>query len=319
MKILMLSPNQETRWNRAHAIFRKAIGDQHDVTYIGPGYKGDWAKEGPYNVPQLVKQFGPFDFIFTYGLKYSLQFHGLGEIDDIKKVHFACDLVPAIPGWQGTITPYMQFFERDKYDCVFALSEGVIKTLTVRGVCEAEGKDVFFLPFGVDTDIYKEPETVEWVNRPIDITTAFSIHDAIYPMRSEINKMLNNLDDIKSHTARVFGDTFVNILHQSKIGVNASSAYKRFNLKPLEVMACGALCFTDHVDEYNDRMKSFASGKYCVIYKDLEDFYNKLYYYLDNYDKAEEIALRGMLYARRYHSNKVRVKEMTKCLKNLLT
>lgn len=313
----MLSPFQETRWNRAHALFRKAIGEQHDVTYIGPGYKGDWPDKGPYYVPHLVKEFGPFDFIITYGLTYSLQFHGLAEITKVKKAHFACDLVPAIPGWQGSITPYMKFFERDKYDCVFALSEGVIKTLTVRGVCEKEGKDCFFLPFGVDTDTYTEPETVDWADRPIDIMTSFSIHDAIYPMRSKINKLLDPLKDVNSHTARCFGDTFVNNLHKSKIGVNASSAYKRFNLKPLEIMACGALCFTDYVDEYNERLKAFSSGKYCVIYYSLEDFKEKLYYYLANPDKGEEIALRGMLYARRYHSNKVRIKEMTKCLKKL--
>ncbi len=318
MKILMLSPFQETRWNRAHALFRKAIGEQHEVTYIGPGYKGDWPAEGPYDVPQLVKDFGPFDIILTYGLKYSLQFHNLVKITDTPKAHFACDLVPAIPGYQGTIGPYMQFFERDQYDAVFALSEGVITTLLHRGVCKEEGKDVFFLPFGVDTDVYGEPNSVEWDDRPIDITTAWSIHDAIYPMRSKINNMLAELDDINSHTARVFGDTFVNILHKSKIGVNASSAYRRWNLKPLEVMACGALCFTDYVDEFTDRLKSFNSGKYCVVYNGIEDFYEKLYYYLTDPEKGEKIALAGMKYARRYHSNTVRVKEMTKCLKKLI-
>lgn len=329
MKILLLSPNQETRWNRAHSLFREEIGRQHDVLYVGPGYmpsptsivSGGWPKEGPYDVPKLVNEHGPFDCIMTYGLKYSWQFHGMERVGadcpDAYKVQFICDLVPAIPGYQGTIDPYMKFLERDDYHVLFALSEGVIKTLLHRGAATKEGVDVFFLPFGVDTNIYKAVDDLALEDRHWDVMTSWSVHDAIYPMRSKINKV-NNALPIKHHEARVFGDTFINTLSNSKIGINASSAYRRWNMKPLEVMACGALCFTDLVDELKSYRLKFEDGKHFVVYKDLDDYKEKILYYMENLGEAQQIATTGMTYARRYHSNKVRVERMTKCLETMI-
>jgi glycosyltransferase involved in cell wall biosynthesis len=320
----MLSPNQITRWNRAHQLFRDEIGRQHEVLYVGPGYPSPpepgWPKEGPYDVPKLVNEQGPFDCIMTYGLKYSWQFHGMDRVgidcQETFKAQFICDLVPSIPGYQGTIDPYMKFLNRDKYHMIFALSDGVIKTLLHRGAATKEGYDVFFLPFGVDTHVYKEPGDEQWEWREWDVMTSWSVHDAIYPMRSKINKINNQLP-IKHHEARVFGDTFINTLLKSKIGVNASSAYRRWNLKPLEVMACGALCFTDWVEEFKERL-NFKDGKHLIIYDDLDDYREKVIYYLECPDEAEKIATAGMNYARRYHSNKIRVEQMTKCLKTMI-
>jgi hypothetical protein len=308
MRILFLSPNQSGRWNRGHQLFRDEIARQHEVIFVGDGYDQIGELKSPYNVPEILDllQDLDFDFIMTYGLKYTYPYYGLDKVTDIPKVQFICDFVPAIAGYQGTITPYCQFFERDKYDIYFSLSVGVIRSLEHRGFGK-EDDNVFFLPFGVDTNLHFDQEKP----RPIDVMTSSSKHDAIYPLRNKLEIATKELG-VKHFGQRVFGDTFINTMNNSKIGVNALSIYKRMNMKIPEVMACGALCFTDYPEEF-DRL-GFKDGKHLVIYDNINDYKEKVIWYLEDEAKLTKIAKAGQKYVTRYHSNAVRVKEMTKCL-----
>jgi glycosyltransferase involved in cell wall biosynthesis len=301
MKIIMFSPNQRTRWNRAHQLFRDEIGEHHEVIYIGPGFEG-CKQEGPYNAENYVKKYRP-DCVMTYGPKYTFQFHNLAAVK-VPKIHFAIDLFGPIPGtrFQGTIGMYKTIMARDKYDIFFTLSTRVEKYLKY-----LKNEKVHFLPFGFPQGIMDN----YGLKRSTDVMTSMSVVDGVYPNRSKIIKATNELK-IVHHEKRVFGDTFTDALNRCKIGVNSVPYWPSFNLKYLEVMACGALLFTDHApDSVRAGLKP---GRHFVEYEGVDDYKENVLYYLENDFEREKIAEAGYKETHKKHTNAKRVKEMTKVL-----
>ena len=110
MKILLLSPNQINRYNWGHQLFRNSIGRQTPVRYYGPGFKG---YNPALSVKEIIKhrcKWTP-DVILTYGWRYSKDFKGLEEIDNIPKVHITVDY-----GRTAGIPKPNKFFKKNDYD-----------------------------------------------------------------------------------------------------------------------------------------------------------------------------------------------------------
>jgi spore maturation protein CgeB len=80
-------------------------------------------------------------------------------------------------------------------------------------------------------------------------------------------------------------------MNASKIGVSNNFKYGFMTKKVLEIMACGALLLTDKCEEFD--VLGFEDGKHIVIYDDLDDLRDKIYYYLANDSKRELIASEG--------------------------
>jgi spore maturation protein CgeB len=77
-----------------------------------------------------------------------------------------------------------------------------------------------------------------------------------------------------------------------KIAINLSHfAYKKYSSDRLfRMLGSGAFCLTH---EYPQIEEDFTDGKELVVWKDLDGLVNKIYYYLNNEDERNEIALRG--------------------------
>ena len=185
MKILILSPNQILRKNWTHQLFRNEFSKHHDVTYYGEGYPY-YIPEKP--IPEVIKDKN-FDLILTYGLRYTEQFLGIGEITNIPKAHIAVDYFGR-GGGSGTYERNHRLFDRDKYDIYFGVVGHIVRNLEKNGVC----KKAHLLPFSIDTNIYKR--TKEFKQKNIDVFSVFTTRDDVYPNRNRIHRLVSNLKDL---------------------------------------------------------------------------------------------------------------------------
>jgi spore maturation protein CgeB len=76
-----------------------------------------------------------------------------------------------------------------------------------------------------------------------------------------------------------------------------------------EVLACGGFLLADKPEDLEKL--GYVDGKHLVIYKDLKDLENKIYYYLKHEKEREKIAKEGMKFVLQNHTTDIRVKEFT--------
>lgn len=301
MRILLLNPNQITKYNWGHQLFKNEFAKHHDVTYYGQGFPGFNPKLA---VPKILKKLNkPFDVIFTYETKYSRYFEGLGEITNTPKVHIQIDYKAPIKNMKGfsfheNIDKYLN---RNRYDLIFAFTMPIVKALRKNlGMSK-----VFFLPFCVDINKYKNIG----LKKDIDAMAVFAPSPIFYPDRPAIQKLVKKLK-IKSFTEKVTRNNYIKTINRSKIFVNGNSIYGDLNMKYSEVLACGTLFLTDKPVDF-ERV-GFVDGKHLVLYKGLKDLEDKIWYYLKHDNEREKIAKQGMKFVRENHSCAVRVKQFTK-------
>ncbi len=94
MNVLILSPNQISKYNWNHQLFRNEIGKSHNATYYGPGYPN---YNSDLTVKEIIKLYykkNKPDLIMTYGYRYSKSFKGIGEITQIPHIHLTVDYFP---------------------------------------------------------------------------------------------------------------------------------------------------------------------------------------------------------------------------------
>lgn len=308
MKILMLSPNQITRWNPGHQQFRNAIGEQHDVKYYGPGYTDHTKMHHNNHLPHILQYYHDWfewrpDAIMTYGWRYTLPFSGLKECK-IMKIHFVCDFTPAIPGWMGTRGSYMKMMRDHDYDLYFAMSYQVIQWFTENW----PRKKVLFLPFGVDEKVFK-PLPIKKEN---DVYVGWSNHEAIYPLRGPVEAALRDesLHDFKVLIKRVFGQGFVLAINRAKINLNTSNAFRTMNMKNFEVMACRSVLITERVQEMDDL--GFVEDSHYVSFSNVRELLEKIHSLIDSPRVMGNIATLGYKRTMAGHTNRHRVAEMTR-------
>ncbi len=302
MKILMLSPNQVSRYNRTHQIFRNEIGRQHNVVYYGLGYP-NYASNKP--IPQVVRELGGnFDIIITYGLRYTEPFIGIGEITTIPKVHIAVDYFP-VGGGSGTYERNHNLFRRDKYNLYFGVVGDIVKNLVKNGVC----KRAFLLPFSVDTNVYKNLN----LKKDIDVFAVFST-GKVYPNRDRIQKFIKSIQGVSTYTKKVIHGRYISMINRSKLCITSNNKFRSLSIKYYEIMACGSLLLADEPEDLSQL--GFVNGKHLILYKNnLKDLKNKIKYCLSHDKEREEIAYNGMKFIRENHSNEIRVKQMTNIIK----
>ncbi len=297
MKILFASPNQISRWNNIHQLFRNEIAKFHDVTWIGPGYDG--SKAGPYFIEQYLTNHPKPDVIMTYSLKYTQQFRELNLITDIPKVHFVCDLTPPYR------SAYKTMLDRDQYDLMFPLSRRVLK------ITKEWGFRSEFLPFGVDIDRFRRRK----IKKIFDVGIPWNEIQGTYPNRTKIRERLSK-GPITIYKGRSYHDAYVNILNQSRILINSLSAWGSLNTKPFEVMACGGFLLTERFEEFSEL--GLKDETHCVLFDGLEDVSEKVKFYLKQATLRNSIARKGCEFVRKYHTNAKRVEVMNTFLDKLI-
>lgn len=300
MRILLLSPNQIHRYNWGHQLFRNEIGRHHEVIYYGIGYKG-------YNstfVPDILKKYGSFDFVLTYGLRYSMPFEGMGDIK-VKKAHIVIDLFPPHPGGYkgGMHTRYKPFVHKNKYDVIFYRQRIQAEHLKKIG-CAALA---YWLPFSVDIDCYKK------LNLPktYDVITSATTRTDIYPNRKRVNALVKRMQ-LKAVTGRIEHEAYIRAINQSKIAIISTNVFNSPNMKFTEFTSCGTFVLADKPADFDEL--GFKDGEHMVLYEGLEDLHDKIRYYLKHGEEREEIAKRGMNFVRENHNNSIRVEQFAKII-----
>jgi len=315
MRILLLNPNRIHRHNWGHQLFKNEFAKHHNVVYYGQGFAGF---NSELTVPKILKKLNkPFDIIFTYDMKHSASFKGLGEITDIPKVHIQVDYktkrqleVPLPRKFRNRSSFYRNFCKqanKNKYDIIFAFVDGIVEKLKIDLAMEK----VYFLPFCVDINKYKNLG----LKKDIDVMAVFSLHHFFYPNRNEVQQLLKKLK-IKSFTERVTHYKYIETINRSKIFAHSNSVYGYLNMKYSEVLACGTLFLTDKPTDLE--REGFVDGKHLVLYENLKDLEDKIKYYLEHDEEREQIAKQGMEFVRENHSCAVRVKQFTEIVQREL-
>lgn len=293
MKILLLSPNQLHRYNWGHQLFRNEIGKQTPVKYYGERFPG-------YNANLLVKQiinkkceWTP-DLILTYGWRYSLPFQGLGSITDIPKVHITVDY-----GRPEGIPLQNEFFSKNKYDLVFAITLNAERLLKKNNVCD----NIQMLPFSVDTNVYKSMD----VPKKNQILAAFTTRQDIYPNRTKA-QIAARQTGYPVITKRVIQQKLINSINRSKICITSNNIFRSLSMRYTEVMACGGFLLADKPEDME--FLGFIDKKHFVVYNGMPDLKKKIKYYMTHDKMREKIAKQGMDFVRKNHSCTKRVHDM---------
>lgn len=306
MKILLLSPNQIHRYNWGHQLFRNEIGKHHDVIYYGdryPNYNKDVL------ATQLVSQYKP-DLVLTYGLRYSMPFQGLGEVNDVKKAHIVIDLFPPHPGGYvgGMHTRYKDFLQRNKYDIFFHRQGEQANYLKEIGFFTP----AYLLPFSVDTNVYRNLN----LEKEYDVVVPATIRPDVYPNRNKVNSMVKRMGLRCLTGKKVWHNKYIQVINQSKIAVISTNVFNSPNMKFTEFTSCGAFVLTDKPADWDEL--GFKDGEHLVLYTSIEDLKDKIKYFLKNDKERKQIAYNGMEFVRKTHNNTVRVKQFTDIIKKAI-
>ena len=304
MRILVLSPNQIEKYNWTHQLFRNEISKHYDVVYYGEGFP-NYIPEKP--IPELVKELDNIDLIMTYGMRYTLPLNGLGEISHITKAHIAVDYFPNATG--GTYEENHKLFERDKYNIYFGVVSDIVKNLEKNNVC----KKAFLLPFSIDTNIYKKLD----IPKKYDIFASFTVRDDTYPNRSKVQNLVRYLsDEYRAYMKRVVHEDYIQKINESRLAITSNNKFKSLSIKYYETMACGTLLLADEPEDFSEL--GFVDRVHCVLYKDLDDLFELIKFYLNHENLRETIALNGYEFIRNNHNNEIRVKQMIKIIQDEL-
>ncbi len=299
MKILFLSPNQIDRYNWGHQLFRNEIGKQTPVTYYGAGFPHF---NHALNVKQIIEMHCPdVDLIMTYGWRYSKDFEGLGDVN-IPKVHITVDYVET-----ANISAQNKFFKKNKYDLVFAVTQRAAGLLEKNNICDR----IRIIPFAVDTNIYRKTG----VEKTRQMLAAFTTRSDIYPKRLKIQRMMQAMK-IPVVTKRIIHRKLVKCINRCKIIVTSNNVYNSLSMRYTETLACGGFLLADRPADLD--FVGLEDGKHLVIYENINDLKDKIYYYLDHDKERSIIEKQGMDFVRENHSCEKRIYEMKKIILEIL-
>lgn len=109
---------------------------------------------------------------------------------------------------------------------------------------------------------------------------------------------------------------YIDIVNQTKVNINISEDLLKDNKlitqvkgRDFEVPMCGGLLVTKDSDQIRE---FFNPNKEIVVYKDFNDFIDKVKYYIKHTKAREKIANAGRQRALKYHTYKIRMTELLK-------
>lgn len=190
------------------------------------------------------------------------------------------------------------------FDVVFVAQKDYLGRFREAGV-----KDVFWIPFGCDPEVYQAYQS------PYLYDVAFVGHVAPDNRRrahllSLLEKRYRMNDYRKFYspqeTARVYAS--------SKIVFNVS-AYGDLNMRVFEALSCGRLLMTDAID--NGLGTLFRDKEHLILYRDEDELAKLVDYYLAHDGEREAIARRGWELVRAEHTYAHRMRQVFEILRGL--
>jgi spore maturation protein CgeB len=170
-----------------------------------------------------------------------------------------------------------------------------------------------WLPFSVDTTIFKPSDTHEKINK---VCMAGAVNGA-YPERQIISNALqrNQLIDVFSSKEKI-GLDYVKCLQQYTIALCGSSRYHITPAKLFEIMASGAVLFTS---EEKDLEILFDKDSYITynINQSESAIVQKVREILNNINLRDNITSKALKCINEKHTHDVRIKELIKIIEDI--
>ena len=317
MKIFFLSPNQIERFNWGWQLIRNEIARQHDVTFYGEGYPN----HGSLNIPDVLTDHKAFDVMMLGDTKYIKDYRGIGEIK-LPKVVWLGDYFNYHPDNKDYYIVRNNIFMENA-----GLNMVILNTPYEYRLFESyrystpslEKIEPFLMAFPVDINIFKNLG----LEKTFDVAALFNHWSTwCYPNRGRIKKMITAMSGITTLCGdREIGPIryeYVKAINRARIFIGNCNIFGNTGWKTQECLACGTFFLTDKPSQFEDEKWGYEEGKHLVYYESLHDLKKKIMYYLNHAEERERIAKEGMKHARKYHSNEVRIKQLTKELEAIL-
>ncbi len=189
-----------------------------------------------------------------------------------------------------------------RFDIVFGSSTIVMDYLKKEGVSE----NIYHLPYGVRTDLFKKYN----VEKDIDVLASYlteSVMPDVYPYRVKMQEILAAMP-ISLYMTRIRFHNLPEFINRSRIVVNSNARYNFVNPRVTETLSCGSFLLTSYCNDL--AVLGYKEGEHLVTFHNMEDFKDKILYFLEHDKEREEIASNGMKFVRENYSNKRRVEEM---------
>ena len=188
---------------------------------------------------------------------------------------------------------YAESFHRDDRNFDFNSVRGLADFHYFPAIQDAEEFGGKWLPFGVDTSIFR-PKLVEVIHDAAFLGT-------MYQKRAEyvgrIGYPLVRMQSVSSPNVRTSFDLLADAYCSTKIFVNLPALSRLLVTKVTEVMACGTFLLTPRLDHHSAyrNMEPFEHGKHLVYYNpdDPEEIARLVNYYLANPSERDAIAAAG--------------------------
>ncbi len=305
MKILLLVERHYNKRCQGEQAFRKTLRDSADVFIYGKPYMKHEETMRIIPVSKIIEEngLGKIDVLMT-SFCWDI-YDGFNEVPAFK-VNIAPDYYEG--AWR--MSKYDYHYSLHDYDISFGYSTAVVNYLRKNRV----GRYQYHLPFSVDTSLYRK------LNLPkkIDVAAFYTTETKdknVYPWRIKIQEILGGMPYVVWLQIE-FGEDCVNRYNQSKICVNSNRRFRFITPRVTEVMACGSFLLTDYNDDF--RKYGFKDGEHLSLFHSLNDFKDKVRYWLEHDEEREEIASNGMEFVRSNFSNQRRVELLLKTIRKHL-
>jgi len=194
---------------------------------------------------------------------------------------------------------------------------------------EQTGCSAKLFPYGTDPDVFKDRR----LEKVYDFGFSGALHNSnlyvagsfrsanlrlkiqnLIKQQKDLKCFLNGSDSIKPRISS--REEYAKKINQSKIWLSTISPFGDIPGRYFEVGMSRTLIFTNPIPlEYHDILQD---GVTCVQFsEDLSDFLDKLYYYLKNEDKRQEIVDNAYECFRANHTWKCRAEEILKIIRSL--
>jgi len=289
----------------------KAIDEFADVQY--------WYKDG--YLPNILSKinFKP-DFIFHYDIAYnyalSPKITGLNVVD-IPKGCFVID-----SHFDKNVR--INYFEENKIDIIFSVTKGHFLS-----VFPEYQKKFKWHPWSIDPTIFKD-----WnMNKDINYLLMGLVNNGLvrwppkgkYPFREAVLQQMKNEPGfihhphpglyIKEEEHAFLNEKYAKELNKAKIFFTCGSKLHYPVLKFFEAPACKTLLLAEPNQDILEL--GFTDGSNFIACN-INDFYEKAKYYLQNEEERKRITDNGYHFIHSQHTNRIRAQEFINTIKKFL-
>jgi len=231
----------------------------------------------------------------------------------LKGIYLLPETVDAIKNMGKTI---FCFNPDDPFSEIFGASNNNIKECVshynayfiwsrklVGALGDAGAKNVSYLPFAADTDLFK-PEK-NGINKPYALGFIGNSDNERMQFIVSLSEKLKNWNEKKvlyGHGWKkitgfechkpVFGNDFLNAIYQTRIHLNLLRNQNKgsHNMRTFEIPAAGGFMLHEYSEE---AVNFFVEGKEAEFYRDAEECANKIKYYSNHENERMKIAING--------------------------